>query len=89
MSIEKNIGKQLNFQEELDQAGSHEEEMKKKKTADFKEIERGEVDDPWDDLGPNYEEQKRKQKEKETEKQRKKMYKQNNKIKRRNFDKRY
>jgi hypothetical protein len=77
MSIEKNIGKQLDFQKELDEAKG------------YKEIERGEVDNPWDDLGPNYEEQKRKQKEKEEEKQRKKIYKKNDEIKLRNFDNRY
>ena len=89
MSFEKNIGKQLNFKKELDEAGSHEDAKKKEKTP-FKEIERGEKDDPWDDLGPNYEEQKRKEKiRKEEEKQRKKDSRENDKIKRRNFDNRY
>ncbi len=89
MSIEKNLGKQLDFQKELDEAGSIKETKK-----NYKELERGEVDDPWEDLGPNYEEQRRKKeqrekKEKEEEERRKKMYKQNDKIKRRNFDNRY
>ena len=88
MSFEKNIGKQLNFQKELDEASFNQEKAKPKA------VSRGEKDDPWDDLGPNYEEQKRslkirKEKEKEEEKQRKKDSRENDKIKRRNYDNRY
>ncbi len=93
MSFEKNIGKQLNFQKELDEAGSREEAVKEEKMK-AKRVPLGERDDPWDDLGPNYEEQKRKERErkKREEKEAKRirdMYRENDRIKRRNYDNRY
>lgn len=87
MSFEKNIGKQLNFQKELDKAS-------KPKKPEIKAIPRGEKDDAWEDLGPNYQEQKEKEEERKKreikeEKERRRMYRENDRIKRENFDNQY
>ena len=94
MSIEKNIGQQLNLLKDFDRVGSHEEAINKKKEARKKELDELFDGDPYKELGPDYEEEHRKREERRKEERKRqkeveKRYRNDLKNKRRNYDNSY